>query len=208
MCAALGIRIIPASSPPAKGRIERHHGTHQDRLVKKLRRRGIQDVATANAFLATDYWAEHNARFAQEPASSEDYHVRAPSPTALARLFRLEPERTVANDWVVRYHNRCFQLQRQSHHPPARSRVQLLENESGTIEIRYRGRLMRWTEIAPHARAASTPVLTPPPVLVRADARRLRPNVSADHPWHHGAEDYAQAQQLARARRAWARVQP
>ena len=40
MCAALGITIIPASSPQAKGRIERNHGTHQDRLVKKLRRQG------------------------------------------------------------------------------------------------------------------------------------------------------------------------
>jgi transposase len=208
MCAALDITIIPASSPQAKGRIERHHGTHQDRLVKKLRRRGIQDVATANAFLMTDYWAEHNARFAQAPASSEDYHGRAPSATGLARVFRLETARTVANDWVVRYRNRCFQLQRQSHHPPARSRVQLLESESGTIEIRYRGRVMRWIEIAPHSRAASTPVLTPAPVTVRPDARRLRPNVSADHPWHHGAQDYAQAQQLAKDRRAWARVQP
>jgi hypothetical protein len=49
MCARLGIRIIPASSPQAKGRIERNHGTQQDRLVKKLRRQGIGDVDTANA---------------------------------------------------------------------------------------------------------------------------------------------------------------
>jgi transposase len=207
MCAALDITIIPASSPQAKGRIERHHGTHQDRLVKKLRRRGIQDVATANAFLATEYWPEHNARFARAPASLEDYHVRAPSAAGLARVFRLATERTVANDWVVRYHNRCFQLQRQSQHPPARSRVQLLESESGAIEIRYRGRLMRWTEIPSAARKASTPVARSP-VRVRPEARRLRPNVSADHPWHHGAQDYAQAQQLAKDRRAWARVQP
>ena len=44
MCAQLGIRIIPASSPQAKGRIERNHGTQQDRLVKKLRRQGIADL--------------------------------------------------------------------------------------------------------------------------------------------------------------------
>ena len=54
MCAKLGIRIIPASSPQAKGRIERHHGTHQDRLVKKLRRRAIADVERANAFLEAE----------------------------------------------------------------------------------------------------------------------------------------------------------
>jgi len=50
MCAQLGIRIIPASSPQAKGRIERNHGTHQDRLVKKLRRKGIADLTAANVF--------------------------------------------------------------------------------------------------------------------------------------------------------------
>ena len=60
MCATLGIQIIPASSPQAKGRIERNHGTQQDRLVKKLRRQGIADLATANTFLETEYWADHN----------------------------------------------------------------------------------------------------------------------------------------------------
>jgi transposase len=208
MCAALGIRIIPASSPQAKGRIERHHGTHQDRLVKKLRRRGISDVTAANAFLAAEYWADHNARFAHAAASAEDYHVRAPSATVLTRVFRLETARAVANDWVVQYHNRCFQLERQSQHPPARSRVQLFESETGAIEIRYRGRLMRWTEIAPRSRARPTPLVSPAPVTVVPNSRRLRPNVSADHPWQHGAQDYEQARQLARDRRAWARVQP
>jgi transposase len=66
MCAALQIQIIPASSPQAKGRVERNHGTHQDRLVKKLRRLGLADDAAANAFLETVYWTAHNARFAQE----------------------------------------------------------------------------------------------------------------------------------------------
>src|SRR5947209_8401372 len=78
MCATLGIRIIPASSPQAKGRIERNHGTQQDRLVKKLRRKGIAAIETANAFLETEYWADHNARFTQAPASSDDFHVARP----------------------------------------------------------------------------------------------------------------------------------
>src|SRR5215203_2172456 len=51
MCAALGIQIIPASSPQAKGRVERNHGTQQDRLVKKLRRGGVADVGMANTYL-------------------------------------------------------------------------------------------------------------------------------------------------------------
>src|ERR1700674_3241594 len=84
MCATLGIRIIPASSPQAKGRIERNHGTQQDRLVKKLRRKGIADIETANTFLEPESWADHNARFARAPASADDFHV------ARTRGLRLE----------------------------------------------------------------------------------------------------------------------
>src|SRR5229473_2007826 len=74
MCASLGIQIIAASSPQAKGRVERNHGTHQDRLVKKLRRLGIADATAANVFLDTTYLSGHNQRFAVAPASAEDFH--------------------------------------------------------------------------------------------------------------------------------------
>src|SRR5207244_1078605 len=137
MCAQLGIRIIPASSPQAKGRIERNHGTQQDRLVKKLRRKGIAEIATANTFLEAEYWTDHNARFAQAPAASDDFHVARPRGLRLDTVFRLEEDRTVANDWVVRYHNRLLQLERQSGHAPARSTVQVYEDAAGAIEIRY-----------------------------------------------------------------------
>ncbi len=55
MCAKLGIGIIAASSPQAKGRVERHHGTHQDRLIKKMRLRGIVDYEAANRYLGEEY---------------------------------------------------------------------------------------------------------------------------------------------------------
>jgi hypothetical protein len=58
MCAQLGIRIIAASSPQAKGRVERAHGTHQDRLVKKLRLAGIANYDQANAYLDEHYLGE------------------------------------------------------------------------------------------------------------------------------------------------------
>jgi hypothetical protein len=105
MWATLGIKIIPASSPQAKGRIERNHGTHQDRLVKTLRRKGIADVDAANAFLDAEYWADHNRRFAHTPASADDFHVAVPRGLPLDQVFRLEETRTVSNDWVVRYDN-------------------------------------------------------------------------------------------------------
>jgi transposase len=185
MCAQLGIRIIPASSPQAKGRIERNHGTHQDRLVKKLRRLGIADLAGANTFLDATYWADHNRRFVQAPRSAEDFHVAPPRGALFEAVFRLQETRTVSNDWVVRYHNRLLQLERHSGHAPARSTVLVLENIDGQIEIRYRERLMRWTEIVPGAPPAPspTPSAAAPPLT---NTRRYHP--ARQHPWRYGNE--------------------
>ena len=208
MCAKLGITIIPASSPQAKGRIERHHGTHQDRLVKKLRRHGIADVVAANAFLETDYWADHNRRFARAPTSTDDFHVAVPHGLSLATVFRLEETRTVSNDWVVRYANRHFQLERQSHQPPARSTVQVLEDAAGQIEIRYRDRRMRWTEIAAPVRTTPKASTSPPPAPPVPQTQSRRRGQCADHPWHQGVSLHREYQQFTKDRRAWERVQP
>jgi transposase len=208
MCAALGITIIPASSPQAKGRIERNHGTHQDRLVKKLRRMGIADVATANTFLETTYWADHNRRFAQSPASVDDFHVPVPRGVRLDQVFRLEEKRTVANDWVVRYANRLLQLERQSRLPPARSTVMVYEDIAGQIEVRYRDRVMRWTEVPLAARARPTTPPVPPTRSGRTDASVRGPRVGGDHPWRHVVENHYVARQLAKDRRAWMASQP
>jgi transposase len=205
MCAQLGIRIIPASSPQAKGRIERNHGTQQDRLVKKLRRKGIGDVPSANAFLDTEYWTEHNRRFAQAPASADDFHVAVPRRVRLEQVFRLEEKRTVSNDWVVRYDNRYLQIEPQSHRPPARATVLVYEAADGQLEIRYRERVMRWTDVA----ASPARAVPPPPARMEPRrARRIRVQPSADHPWQQAVDQYQTGKQLAAARRAWMAVQP
>jgi transposase len=209
MCAALGIQIIPASSPQAKGRIERNHGTHQDRLVKKLRRLGIAEVDAANAFLDAGYWADHNQRFAQAPASGEDFHLTVPRRVSLDQVFRLEQKRTVSNDWVVRYDNRLLQLERQSGRPPARSTVLVYEAIDGQLEIRYRDRVMRWSEV--QAQPSTEPV-KPTAAPVRPDRPRvirLKPRrVCADHPWRRSVEQFRIDQQLAADRKAYHAVNP
>ena len=194
MCASLGIQIIAASSPQAKGRVERNHGTHQDRLVKKLRRLGIADATAANAFLETTYLPEHNARFAQAPASTDDFHRRTPSRTTLDRVLQLEETRVLSNDWVIRYDTRVFQVARQSHQAPARSTVLVCENASGAIEIRYRDRLMPWTEIAAPVKPTLAAKRTP---LSTAPHRPARP--SADHPWRRDTRAIDRERALSRA---------
>lgn len=194
MCAALDIRIIAANSPQAKGRVERNHGTQQDRLVKKLRRLNIADAATANAFLATTHWPDHNARFAQPPASAEDFHRRAPGRRRLDAVFQLEQTRVLSRDWVVQYETRYLQVVRQSDQAPARSTVLVRENPSGAIEIRYRDRLLQWTEIT--APVPRTPAAQRPP-LSTAPHRPARP--SADHPWRRDTRTLDRERALSRA---------
>jgi transposase-like protein len=149
MCARLGIRIIAANSPQAKGRVERAHGTHQDRLVKKLRLAGIANYEQANRYLEQSYLAEHNRRFARTAASDADYHRKRPHKKELDQAFQLEQERVVSQDWVVSYEGRLLQLERQSrHHAPARSRVLVRENRQAEIFIEYRGHKLGFSEIA------------------------------------------------------------
>jgi len=177
MCAALGIQIIPASSPQAKGRIERNHGTHQDRLVKKLRRLAVATLDDANAFLARAYWSEHNRRFARAPGAVDDMHRAAPSARQLDQVFRIETPRVVGGDWVVRYHNRWLQLERQSHYAPAQSTVTVCEWPDGHLAVVYRGQPLRWSELgSPTSRAAAAPLA---PMAVPRPPR-VTP---ATHPW-------------------------
>jgi hypothetical protein len=184
MCAQLGIRIIAASSPQAKGRVERAHGTHQDRLVKKLRLAGIVNYEQANRYLEEHYLAQHNERYARAAAAEADYHRRQPTPRQLDEVFWLEEERVVSEDWVVRYKNRLLQLERQSHcWAPSQSRVRVRENEAGEVAIHYRGQRLKFRDLQSASISLSggrdvAPSPAPPSPKLRR-SRLPTPN----HPW-------------------------
>jgi hypothetical protein len=186
MCQALGIEIWAASSPQAKGRVERNHGTHQDRLVKKLRRKKIRTHADANRYLGEEYCPQHNARYAQPAAAPEDVHLPSPGARKLAKIFRLETERVLSNDWVVQHENRFYQVERQSqHHAPTKGKVRVCEGEDGSLEIDYREQKLQWKEIAARPvsakRVKETPAPAVPPTALNAQWKP-RP----DHPWRRG----------------------
>jgi len=145
-CRKLDITIITASSPQAKGRVERKHGVYQDRWVKELRLAGINDMESANQSLS-GFTEKLNARFAVEPRSPADFHRPVSQGMDLRNVFCLEESRTVGNDWVVRYKNRFFQIVSQSNLPPTRRKVMVQEHLDGAVHIVYREREVLFTEI-------------------------------------------------------------
>jgi transposase len=181
MCRKLDIQIIAANSPQAKGRVERGNGTHQDRLIKKMGRKKICTHQAANEFLQQHYLPDHNSRFARDPAEPQDYHRQAPKARELDQLFCLETERSISNDWVVRYENRYFQLERTTDYPPRQAKVTMCEWEDGRIEIRYKGKARPHHEIeAPR----------PPEIAIRWVDKPPRSSgwkPPAGHPWRKSA---------------------
>ena len=195
MSERLGIKIIAAGSPQAKGRVERNHGTHQDRLVKKLRRQCITTHAAVNQYLEQEYCDDHNQRFALDASSEVDYHLPAPGARQRREIFRLETERVLGNDWVVRHRNRFYQVERQSRlHAPARSTVLVCEWEDGTVEIQYRGQKLLWHEIEERPRKPE--VVAPKQRKQSTPAAAHMPN----HPWRRGYQDMQARPRMGAAR--------
>jgi len=121
----LGMEMIPAYSPQAKGRVERQNATLQDRLVKELRLRNIDTIADANAML--DAFADDlNRRFARPAARTADAHRLAPRGKAQwDYCFSIEETRTVQRDNTVVYQSQCWQILAQEGAPPPGTRIVL-----------------------------------------------------------------------------------
>lgn len=197
MCAKLGIEIIAASTPQAKGRVERSNGTQQDRLIKKMRLRGIADDAAANAYAESVYLPAYNARYALAPASAVDYHLPRNPVLQDEDVFCLEHPRTVGNDFVVQFGKRALQLDRAARgRVPAGSKVVVRETQDGAIRVIHVSRLhgeheCRWTLAIPRAKKPELPAAPPAP-KVEAPKKSNRP--APDHPWRRPVL----AKQLAR----------
>jgi hypothetical protein len=137
-CQKLGIKIITAHSPQAKGRVERSHGTYQDRVVKELRLAGISTIGEGNKFLQDGYLEQLNKKFSVAPRSEADYH-RSVEERDLASIFCIEEERCVSSDWMVRFENGFYQLQPVSKASQGGGKVQVQRYLNGELHFRYRG---------------------------------------------------------------------
>ena len=135
----LGIQLIAARSPQAKGRIERLWGTLQDRLVKELRKAGASDLESANRVLAA-YLPKFNARFQVEAAEPDLAYVPWPKERDPSDYFCFKYTRTVTNDNTISFNKHRLQIppgpQRQSF---AKAKVELRHHLDGSLAICYQG---------------------------------------------------------------------
>jgi transposase len=133
----LGVKMIAAYSPQARGRSERNFGTWQGRLPQELRLHKISDVERANAFLREHYIGELNARFAIAAAQKGTAFVRAQRKD-LDWVFSVQHERTVNNDNTVALDNRVLQLNKTRwRNTLAGQSVIVHEHLDGRVSIRY-----------------------------------------------------------------------
>lgn len=159
----LGIKMIAAYSPQARGRSERSFGTWQGRLPQELRVRGITELDRANEFLRREYMAEFNRRFRVAATQKGTAFVRSRH-RDLDVIFSLQQQRMVNQDNTVQAGNRVFQIEKARwRNTLAGATVVLHQHLDGRVSIRY----------GPHVIAAYAPDQLPPQAPRRRGTPRL-----------------------------------
>jgi len=176
----LGVELILANSPQAKGRVERMNGTLQDRLVKELRLAGISDLESANTFLERKYLRTFNRQFARAAASPVDVHRGVPR--NLNEVLSWEAERVVQGDWTVACEGQRYQLDRQHEALSlVRRKVSVRTLRDGRVQLVYRGQRLKWRRLP--AGAARQPRPVKPVRKERARAVTMKRTPATSHPW-------------------------
>jgi transposase len=138
----LGVDVIYADSPQAKGRIERLFNTFQNRLIKEMRLKGIRSTEEANRFL-THYLPAYARRFAVQPANDTDLHRPVLKRVDLDAVFCVKTTRVLRNDFTVAYNGKLYQVEDN----PNAEKVTVEERANGSIHISYRNTSLRFKEI-------------------------------------------------------------
>lgn len=133
-CKQLGIEVIHANSPQAKGRIERVFRTLQDRLVKEMRLRGIKTLAEANLFLK-GYLPKFNARFVVEPRLAGDVHRPVDRSVKIDEILSVQVEHVLRSDRTVVHDRKLYQILSKTR---AR-RVVVFEYLNGQMAVKHDG---------------------------------------------------------------------
>jgi transposase len=166
----LGVEVIHALSPQAKGRIERLFGVLQDRLVKEMRLKDVKTKEEANTFLE-EYLPRYNERFKVCPAHEADVHVRLLSHVDLDRYLCIKRERTIRKDNTIALDGRLYQIEERGG-----KKVIVEQKLDGSLWMMHKGVALKYKEIAERPKKVGLPKSD-----LRVYTRPQKP--SKDHPW-------------------------
>ncbi|MDP2910790.1 MAG: ISNCY family transposase [Candidatus Omnitrophota bacterium] len=138
----LGVDVIYANSPQAKGRIERLFNSFQNRLIKEMRLRGIKSTKEGNMFLK-HYLPAYARRFAVQPANDTDLHRPLSQRVDLDAVFCVKTMRVLRNDFTVAYNGKLYQVKDN----PNAEKVTIEERANGSMHITYRDSNLKFKEI-------------------------------------------------------------
>jgi transposase len=178
----LGIELITAYSPEAKGRVERLFGTLQDRLVKEMRLEGINTPEEGNKFLENVYISGFNSRFSVISAKEGNLHRELSNTDrkVLNRIFSIQSARRVNNDFTIQFKNKWYQLE-EVQPTTIRPRETILVEEwlDQTVHFSLRGYYLIYVVLPkrPGKRKKQPAILT---------THRLNWKPAANHPWKKG----------------------
>jgi transposase len=140
----LGVNMIYADSPQAKGRVERSFNTHQDRFVKELRLKNICTIKDANRFASSYYFPKHNRKFAIMAKDTANLHTPIPKGLDLDRIFCIKNKACLRKDFTVQYNNKFYQIL----DAPRTDRVQIEERLNGNVHIYHKDNELKYKLIA------------------------------------------------------------
>jgi len=182
----LGVKLIHAYSPQAKGRIERQFKTLQDRLTKELRLRGISTIEEANKFLEESYWANYNKKFMVKALRKDDIHSPVLKGLNLDKILCIRTEHPVRNDNTITHNKKLYQLKESL---PKKTKVRVEERVDGSMLIIYQERRIKYSQI--QAR---------PEKLHQEKKKHKRlgatHSIPADHPWRTSQDLLFKRQEL------------
>ncbi len=164
----LGVEVMHANSPQAKGRIERLFGTLQDRLVKEMRLRGIRTLEEGNHFLE-EYLPIYNRRFSVTPKERGNLHRALGRGLVLDAILCIQTERTLRNDFTVAHNRRLYQVEDKIN----TSKVMVQDRMDGSIHLIHKNRSLRFREISER------------PIAEKRPSQAVRMRKSSTPPPHH-----------------------
>lgn len=184
----LGIELICANSPQAKGRVERANNTLQDRLVKEMRLAKIDDMEAGNVYLAT-FMKDHNARFAVTPRSEVNAHKKIlPSKEVLDLIFSFQNDRTLSKNLELSYQNMIYQIKTMTTGYRLRgAKITVCEGLSGIVTLLHNDKILAYNCYQRSARVA--PVVGAKQLgkvlddIIKTNKGRQGNKPKIDHPW-------------------------